>query len=403
MRATLTADGQEEGLHGFEGVGQVDGGAGVVLVEAQMTGAVGVGSVALEHEPEMLPHQGVGVERAIRGRRSFRIEQQPGTAQALQGNLAARPPQAHQPVGQARNRRLMAEGRDRGGIGGTIEEAEDREDLALGAVAEPICIGRHHSRRLDVVKERRRFEQMHILPGAHVAVVSVAQEGADEGQRKGMAVDLADNLRQFLLGSFDPQPAQQLDAGHRTQPDEVVGAHPTTDPRLQIGHRLAGGDDQQAGIVGGQRADQGGDRRVFDLARLRRRRRILQGLEAVEDHQRPPPPHQLGKAQAAVTGRLRRVVLAEEAQGLVDEFVARRLAVIAAPLAVERPGVGRRRVPGLPAGVLEALHPVVDQRRLAGAADRHHRLDPNRAIDPGVFEQGELGLAADQLRQDGRR
>ncbi len=105
-----------------------------------------------------------------------------------------------------------------------VEEAEDREQLALGAVAEPGPVGRHHFRRLDVVDKCRRVEQVDVFPGAYVAVVGVTQEGADEGQGEGMAVDLADDRRKLLLRSLDFQPAQQLGAGRRPADADAVEA-----------------------------------------------------------------------------------------------------------------------------------------------------------------------------------
>ena len=96
-----------------------------------------------------------------------------------------------------------------------------------------------------------------------------------------MAVDLPRDLAQLVLATLDLQPTEERHAGLVAELVEVEPAGAVLLAAPQLRDRLAGSEHQEARVVRRQLEDERRDRRVLHLARLGRRRRLLERLEPV--------------------------------------------------------------------------------------------------------------------------
>jgi hypothetical protein len=134
---------------------------------------------------------------------------------------------------------------------------------------------------------------------------------------------------------------------------------------------------------------------------IRPARRVLQGLDAVEDEKGALLPDQTSETGAAVVQRAGLGIgVAEEAEGVVDERLGGGVLVFAS-LAVERPVEHPRS--SAPAVGRHAVQPAGDQRRFADASEGDQGEDVDFRVLPGGVQTGELRLSADEMRGMGRR
>ena len=176
---------------------------------------------------------------------------------------------------------------------------------------------------------------------------------------------------------------------------------------LDVLQVLAGGDQAEAGIVGGQALQERLEGLILEPPGLGIVHRILQRLDAVEDEQRAMPPDERGQPftafpRAAFGG----VGVVEKRESFLDEQVGRGLPRFARALAVERPvEVALDARPAL------LRHPLADpvrhQRRLADAAPGNQRVDIQCRVRPGRIKRVEPAVAAEEdcrrMPDDARR
>ena len=198
---------------------------------------------------------------------------------------------------------------------------------------------------------------------------------------------------------FDAEIAQKLDARHQRQAVErlernagIARQFREPDPRR---------DKAEAGIAVGEQAQQRLDAGVFHAANLgvihapAAARHILQRLQPVEDQKRAAPLDEMRQLHALLARVSRRLPSAEMPERGLEEIVGAGLAVFVRALAVEAPGEDRLRA--APAGRLQRLHEVIDERCLARAAHGVEGEDFGAALVPRLVQCGLLALAAVQL------
>ena len=103
------------------------------------------------------------------------------------------------------------------------------------------------------------------------------------------------------VGPEQPHPGGAGEAG------ELILAHRPAVDGAQIGQGEAGGDEAEPAAGGGEAAQQGGQALILELAGRKGGggRRVLQGLQTIEDQQRAPLADQPGEPPAFVVGARR--------------------------------------------------------------------------------------------------
>ena len=166
---------------------------------------------------------------------------------------------------------------------------------------------------------------------------------------------------------------------------------------LDVLQVLAGRDNTESRVVGGQTLQERFERLILEPTGLRVVQRILQGLDAVEDEQRAMPADEPRQPFAAFPrAALGGVGIAEERERLVNEQVGRGLARFARSLAVKGPvEVALDPRPALNRHPL--ADPVRHQRRLADPAPGDERVDIQLRIRPGRIKGVEPLVAPKRI------
>jgi hypothetical protein len=386
-------DGGVEGLHGFQGVGEVRRCLAQMLVEAAVAFLPGAGEVALELVREAGAHQGMGVEglRLVRiGRRQQAVVPQGGGSQ-----MPVLLREVHERLGEPRDRRRGAQGLQGSGFRGAVEEAEEAEDRQLWAFPQPEGVGGDYAEGVAALFFVRPVE-IDLAPLADIAAVRPAQKVAEEGQGEGVVLKLLRRGDQLTLPAVYAELAEQghgragLQSFQRDLRRRALEAEEVGDP-------FPGGDHAEARVARGQAFENGGEPRVLEATLdLRPARRVLQGLDAVEDEQRALLPDERGETGAAVVeGAGLGVGIAEEAEGVVEERLGGGDPLLH-PLAVERPVEDAGGAAPVVGG--HAVQPAGDQGGFADASEGDEGEDVDFRVLPGGVEAGELGLAADEMR-----
>ena len=130
---------------------------------------------------------------------------------------------------------------------------------------------------------------------SRVAGIRLGDESAEQLQRQRVPAGILPGRLHLGFGADDLQVAQQVNRRllHELVELLLLGRRLVLDV-LQV---LAGGDDAQAGIVGGQTLQERFEGLILEPAGLRIVQRILQRLDAVQDEQRAMLG---GRAQPAV-------------------------------------------------------------------------------------------------------
>ena len=281
-------DGGVEGLHRFQGVGEVRRCLAQVLVEAPVAFLPGVGAVALELFREAGAHQGMGVQ----GLRLPRIgrRQQAVVPQGGDGEMPVLVRKVHQRLREPRDRRRGAQGLQGAGLRGPVEEAEEAEDRQLRSLSQPAGVGGDHAEGVAALFLVGPVE-VDLAPLADVAAVGPAQEVAEEGQGEGVPLELLGRGAQLALPAVHAELAEQ---GHRRAEFQFLQRDLRRRARRagEVGDPFPGGDHAEARVARGQALEERGEAGILEAALdLRPARRVLQRLDAVEDEQGPLLPY----------------------------------------------------------------------------------------------------------------
>ena len=184
---------------------------------------------------------------------------------------------------QAGDGRRHAHRRDGRDLGGPVEQAQQPQQLDLRAVAEPGGEGGHHP--AWVPAPLLRHVQVGDLPGSGCRVSrNRLQVAGQQRQRQRMVAEGGRGRLQLGVGALHPADAQQPRPASGGDLLQVLLRRRRLE-RGQVGHRLAGGDHAQAGVVPRQLGQQDRQAWVLDLAALDDAIR-LQRLHAVQHQQR---------------------------------------------------------------------------------------------------------------------
>jgi hypothetical protein len=255
-------------------------------------------------------------------------------------------------VRQARDDGLSAERGETSGARSAVEKAEQTQNSQLNPafapfggragcvlVLEPELIGPDDFEgvavgRIGIVTPHPLgigLGELKSVALADVAAVFAARDEfeipAHQRKSQGVAAEFGGGLTQFGVVRFDLRFARPLDAPGVEERGAGLVAElferffDAGRASLEIDDRLAGGDDAEARIFPGQTAEQGFERRFRPLPGDGARR-MLQGLDAVEEEERFFLGDELGEAFAAGSGVARvRVGIAEPFErGGEEEF-----------------------------------------------------------------------------------
>ena len=273
-----------------------------------------------------------------------------------------------------------------------VEEAGEPQEGELALALrpgrlQPALVGDHHLERRAALTLQVGLLELHLLVMTDVLVVGIGEESAEQLQRQRVPAGILPGRLHLGFRADDLQVAQEGDRRllHQLVELLLLGRRLVLDV-LQV---LAGGDDAQAGIVGGQTLQERFEGLILEPPGLRIVHRILQRLDAVEDEQRAMPADEPGQPFAALPrAALGGVGIVEELERLLNEQVGRGLPRFAGPLAVERPiEVAFDARPAL--GRHPLADPVRHERRLADAAPGDQRVDVQSRIRPGRIERVE--------------
>ena len=271
-------------------------------------------------------------------------------------------------------------------LGGTVEIGQRAQDVQFGFALEHAGVGFHH-----VTGMRARLYLVHhqlwnLDAAADVFVAEVHEVGAQQGEREGVVAVGSGGLAQFLLRALDAEVAQVLRAVLRIEVVEVLGLGARRVIRNIVDAHTRGAD-HQALVLRGQFLEQRFERRVLHVAGG-----VLQRLASIEEQQHTLLAQvlrqRLGLGVDRCGGLNRNP---EKPQDLAEERVGRGLAIFRRALAVEGPTEdgGLVQVPA---------EPLVDERRLAGAACRDDLDEVGLRIGPGAVEKRQFRVAPQQRR-----
>ena len=318
--------------------------------------------------------------------------------------------QSHERLGQAGDGGRFPQGGHAIRRGRPVEEAEQFQErhLAtrfLAVVLHPLHIGLHRPEGVAALDLRIRFLEADAVAAADVAVEGPREEVSEDLQGQRMAVHVFHQLLELgLRTGSHADGAEQLYPGGRREARQLVHGRGGLPVGAQVGEGIPGGDDAKPQAGGGQPFEQGGEALVLELARRGRGGRVLQGLHAIEDEQRPPLADELGQPPAFVERALRAARhrrVAEEGEGFRQKRVGRNGGLLARALAVEGPrenGIAPR-----PVLMRQLRRPLRDQRGLPLATEGDEGEDmgalrlPAHDLVPGRGEELGLRLAADQF------
>jgi hypothetical protein len=156
--------------------------------------------------------------------------------------------------------------------------------------------------------------------------VGVAKVSAKQIQGERVAFHLLHQRLELLLRARHPERAEQRHASIWRKAQEVHHRGGGLPIGAQVRDRIAGGDNAETFVVGGEPLEQGGEARVLEFARRGRGGRVLQRLQTIEDEQRPPLAGELGQPPAFVERALRtarHLRVAEEGEGFLQKHVGR--------------------------------------------------------------------------------
>ncbi len=140
------------------------------------------------------------------------------------------------------------------------------------------------------------FQQGHLGPAANVADKDIAEVSAEQGQRQGMTTELHRGGEQFFLLASHPEVLQQGSSCLGRQAFQVQLHGPRGQP-FQVDDRHPRGNQAQSWVVRRQVPEQGAEASILEpsaAAAVLGKGRVLQGLQTVEDQQRPPGANQVG-------------------------------------------------------------------------------------------------------------
>src|ERR1043166_2165794 len=123
----------------------------------------------------------------------------------------------------------------------------------------------------------------------------IAQKTSKQIQRERVAFSIADQLLEFLLGSFHAELAKQGDPGFIGKRSKFYLWCSGLPKIAQVGNRIARRDDAQPFIVLGQRLQQSSHALILQFATRRRSRSVLKRFDAVENQQRASLADQLSE------------------------------------------------------------------------------------------------------------